>query len=164
MIHLKGISVYDFELLILFITLRVNKKNIPCLCHFSCLELFQIIMRLEICKLVYHINCWLVDNINKCFFKCQIYKNMNIEVLYFYGNSTVCPPVANSPPRKFGHLFFGRNSGLNWRDFQQHLLLQQYKLKQRKYNRVYFSFKSYILLLILCSWNSLYAKNENYKT
>ena len=87
MIHLKGISVNDVELLILFITLRVNKKNIPCLCHFSCLELFQIIMRLEICKLVYHINCWLVDNINKCFFKCQIYKNMNIEVLDFYGNS-----------------------------------------------------------------------------
>ena len=30
---------------------------------------------------------------------------------------TVCPPVAESPPRKFGQLFFGRQSGPSWSDF-----------------------------------------------
>ena len=56
------------ELLITFVTLIVNKKVIPCLCHFICLELFQIVMRLEICWLGHHIKYWLVNHINKCFF------------------------------------------------------------------------------------------------
>ena len=64
-IDLKGNGL---ELLITFVTLIVNKKVIPCLCHFSCLKLFQIVMRLEICWLVHHIICWLVNHINKCFF------------------------------------------------------------------------------------------------
>ena len=33
------------------------------------------------------------------------------------GNPTVCPPVAELPPRKFGPLFFGRHSGPNRSDF-----------------------------------------------
>ena len=30
---------------------------------------------------------------------------------------TVCPPVAELAPRRFGPLFFGRQSGPGWRDF-----------------------------------------------
>ena len=51
--------------------------------------------------------------------------------------STVCPPVAESPPRKFGPFFFGRHSGPNWSDFWQHLLLQQYNILQRKSSLIY---------------------------
>ena len=53
------------------------------------------------------------------------------------GPTTVCPPVAESPPRKFGPLFFGRHSGPNWSDFWQHLLLQQYNILQRKSSLIY---------------------------
>ena len=31
--------------------------------------------------------------------------------------STVCPPVAELAPRRFGPLFFGRQSGPDWSDF-----------------------------------------------
>ena len=31
--------------------------------------------------------------------------------------STVCPPVAELAQRKFGQLFFGRQSGPSWSDF-----------------------------------------------
>ena len=33
------------------------------------------------------------------------------------GFPTVCPPVAELAPRKFGQLFFGRQSGPGWSDF-----------------------------------------------
>ena len=59
------------------------------------------------------------------------------DLLFFFAKPTECPPVANSPPRKFGQLFFGRHSGPNWSDFEQHFLLQQYKSIQRKSSLIY---------------------------
>ena len=56
----------------------------------------------------------------------------NLEIIKEIVMCTVCPLVAESPPRKFGPLFFGRHSGPNWSDFWQHLLLQQYNILQRK--------------------------------
>ena len=60
------------------------------------------------------------------------------DLLFFFAKPTECPPVANSPPRKFGQLFFGRHSGPNWSDFEQHFLLQQYKLIQRMSSPIYY--------------------------
>ena len=53
--------------------------------------------------------------------------------------TTVCPPVAESPPRKFGPLFSGRHSGPSWSDFWRHLLMQQYNIFQRKSSLIYCS-------------------------
>ena len=37
--------------------------------------------------------------------------------VFSIAKTTVCPPVAELAPRKFGPLFFGRQSGPGWRDF-----------------------------------------------
>ena len=41
-----------------------------------------------------------------------IYQIYNSKLL-----TTVCPPVAELAPRRFGQLFFGRQSGPGWSDF-----------------------------------------------
>ena len=41
----------------------------------------------------------------------------------YSSKTTVCRPVAKVAPKKFGQLFFGRHSGLNWSNFEQHFLL-----------------------------------------
>ena len=86
-IDLKGNGV---ELLITFVTLIVNKKVIPCLCHFNCLELFQIVMRLEISWLVYHIKCWLVKIISTNVFLLIDWQEHEYQSTWFLWKFILC--------------------------------------------------------------------------
>ena len=71
--------------------------------------------------------------------------------------STVCPPVAELPPRKFGQLFFWQifqaESEWFWAAFSTATV--QVNTEKIKHN---------ILSLIFSSWNSQYTKNRNYQT
>ena len=46
--------------------------------------------------------------------RCRTYSNRNKNSILFL---TICPPVAELAPRRFGPLFFGRQSGPGWSDF-----------------------------------------------
>ena len=61
---------------------------------------------------------------------------------------TVCPPVAELAPRRFGPLFFGRQSGPGWSDFLAVSLTATVQVNTEKV-------KPNILSLIFCSWKSL---------
>ena len=61
----------------------------------------------------------------------------NSEILK-YPATTVGTPVVTTLKRKFGQFLFGRHSGPNQSDFEQHLLLQQYKLLWKMSSLIYY--------------------------
>ena len=90
---------------------------------------------------MYTVQCTLFSYILLCY----LMHSTRIHCAFFFkfvsqtnnSKTTICPPVAELAPRKFGPLFFGRHSGPNRSDFEQHFLLQQYNIIEKKSSPIY---------------------------